>query len=163
MKSWISSLDNREKKFVIFGSIFSSVFLIYTFLWSPFVRKYEEIELNISTLERTISELQPIIIMSKNGQLNESSKNFNVQQSPIIIIDQTLRERGLERYRKRSQPSGDNSIRVEFENVSFDELIIWLGDLSNQYAMKVENGSFSVGSKTSLGRINASITLERSL
>tara|TARA_B100001094_G_C17608190_1_gene519906 strand:+ start:33 stop:524 length:492 start_codon:yes stop_codon:yes gene_type:complete len=163
MKSWISSLDNREKKFVIFGSIFSSIFLIYTFLWSPFVRKYEEIELNISTLERTITELQPIIIMSKNGQLNESIKNFNVQQSPIIIIDQTLRERGLERYRKRSQPSGDNSIRVEFENVSFDELIIWLGDLSNQYAMKVENGSFSVGSKTSLGRINASITLERSL
>ena len=163
MKNWINSLDNREKKFVIFGFTFTLIFIIYTLLWSPFIKKYHETELNISKLEKSISELQPIIIMSKNGQLPESNTALNVQQSPIIIIDQTLRERGLERYRKRSQPSGDNGIRVEFENVSFDELIIWLGDLSNQYAMTVQNGSFSVGSKTSLGRVNASITLERSL
>ncbi len=161
MRNWINTLDNREKKFILGGLIFTLIFLVYVFLWFPFAKKYNELDANISALKESISELQPILIMKNNGNLAEKELAINSQQSPIIIIDQTLRERGLNQYRKRSQPSGDNEIRVEFENVSFDGLIIWLGDLDNQYGMNVQNGSFSVGSKTAPGKINASITLER--
>ena len=83
------------------------------------------------------------------------------QQSPIIIVDQTLRSRGLEQFRRRSQPTTSNGIRIEFENVAFDDLVLWLGDLADQYGMHVQQGSLSAGGRSGPGRINATLTLER--
>ena len=84
-------------------------------------------------------------------------------QTPVVIVDQTLRARGLDRSLQRSQPTTSNGIRVEFENVAFDDLVLWLGDLSNQYAMEVTSGSFSAGNRSTAGRVNATLTLERGL
>ena len=67
----------------------------------------------------------------------------------------------MEQYRRRSQPTANNGIRVEFENVAFDELVIWLGDLGSQYDLHVQAGSMSVQTQAGPGRINASLTLER--
>ena len=85
------------------------------------------------------------------------------QQAPIIVVSQTLQSRGLEQYRRRSQPTTSNGIRVEFEEVAFDDLMLWLGDLSDNHAMYVQSGSLSEGDAVGDGRINASLTLERSL
>ena len=88
---------------------------------------------------------------------------INSQQAPIIIVDQTLRSRGLDQYRRRSQPTTSNGVRVEFESVAFDELVLWLGDLSDQYGMHVQAGSVSAVTQAGPGRVNASLTLERGL
>jgi type II secretory pathway component PulM len=82
-------------------------------------------------------------------------------QSPVVVVDSTLRSHGLGQP-KRSQPT-PNGIRVEFENVAFDKLVVWLGDLSYQYGMEVQAGSVSTGTSDEPGRVNASLTLERSL
>ena len=63
---------------------------------------------------------------------------------------------------KRSQPT-PNGIRIEFENVAFDKLVVWLGDLSYQYGMEVQAGSLSAATSADPGRVNATLTLERSL
>ncbi|MDG2107835.1 MAG: type II secretion system protein GspM [Woeseiaceae bacterium] len=161
MKDWFDSLDRRERIFVFVGAIIVGISLIYVLAWAPFDRQHKELEIEVISLERSILSLRPIRSMIKDGVLSKSISITQNQQSPIIIIDQTLRGRGLDRYRKRSQPSGENGIRVEFESVSFDELIIWLGDLGEQYAMYVQSGSFSTSSQTAPGRVNASLTLER--
>jgi type II secretory pathway component PulM len=82
-------------------------------------------------------------------------------QSPVVIVDSTLRSHGLGQP-KRSQPT-PNGIRVEFENVAFDKLVVWLGDLSYQYGMEVQAGSLSAGTNDAPGRVDATLTLERSL
>jgi general secretion pathway protein M len=82
-------------------------------------------------------------------------------QSPVVIVDATLRNRSLGQP-KRSQPT-PNGIRVEFENVPFDDLVLWLGDLSSQYAMEVQSGSLSAATQSGPGRINATLTIERTL
>ena len=98
-----------------------------------------------------------------SGSRVSSPRAVTNQQAPIIIVDQTLRSRGLEQFRRRSQPTTANGVRVEFEGVAFDELVLWLGDLSSQYGMHVQAGSLSAISQAGPGRINASLTLERAL
>ncbi len=163
MKDWFDSLNQRERQFVLGGAVIVAISLIYGLAWAPFDKQYKELEANIVRLERAIVDLRSIRVILKSGNSSGSVLVPQSQQSPIIIVDQTLRSRGLDRYRKRSQPSGSNGIRVEFENVAFDELVIWLGDLVEQHAMHVQNGSFSVGIQATPGRINASLTLERVL
>jgi general secretion pathway protein M len=118
---------------------------------------------DVENWQQSLSQLRPLRAALSNGNRALPVGNSGGQMSPIIIVDQTLRSRGLERYRQRSQPTASNGIRVEFENVAFDELVLWLGDLSDQYAMHVQAGSFGKTSQVGPGRINATLTLERSL
>ena len=97
--------------------------------------------------------------MPQNG--SRAGAGASSAQSPVVVVDSTLRSHGLGQP-KRSQPT-PNGIRVEFENVAFDKLVVWLGDLSNQYGMEVQAGSVSPAVPASPGRVNATLTLERSL
>jgi len=163
VNEWFESLETRERQFVSIGAVVALIALAYGLGWAPFDKKHNELKTDVAKWERSLADLRPLRVTVANGGQVPANTTAGAQQSPIIIVDQTLRSRGLERYRKRSQPTTSNGIRVEFENVAFDELVLWLGDLGEQYAMHVQAGSFSVGSQVSPGRINASLTLERAL
>jgi general secretion pathway protein M len=160
MKDWFYGLEDRERLFVSVGALIIAVALIYGFAWVPLDKKHTEATASVSDWHRSLAELRPLKGAAIQANSGSSPSNAS-QQAPIIIVDQTLRSRGLEQYRKRSQPTSSNGIRVEFEDVAFDELVIWLGDLSEQYKMTVQAGSLSAGNRSGPGRVNATLTLER--
>lgn len=162
MRNWFESLESRERLFVGIGALIVVVTLIYGFIWSPLDDNHETIATSVGDWQRSLEELRPLKGMTQSGAQSGNSAPVN-RQAPIIIVDQTLRSRGLEQFRQRSQPTSSNGIRVEFENVAFDDLVLWLGDLSDQYSMHVQAGSLSKGSQSGPGRINATLTLERAL
>ena len=116
---------------------------------------------SVSTWQRSLAELRPLVAMPQPAQVAQQSPAVSATQSPVVIVDATLRNRSLGQP-KRSQPT-PNGIRVEFENVPFDDLVLWLGDLSSQYAMEVQSGSLSTAAQSAPGRINATLTIERTL
>jgi len=160
MRDWFENLEAREKLFVSAGAIIVALSLIYGFVWAPLDKNHAQVTASVSDWQRSLAELRPL-----RGSVQDASANTQRpaagQQSPIIVVDQTLRSRGLEQFRRRSQPTTSNGIRIEFENVAFDDLVLWLGDLADQYGMHVQAGSLSAGSRAGPGRINATLTLER--
>lgn len=163
MKDWYDTLEAREQVFVLAGAVFVAVALIYFVLWAPLDKNHRQIAVNVDNWERSLAELRPLQSLVASGNDGSTSTIMSSPQAPIIIVDQTLRSRGLEQYRRRSQPTANNGIRVEFESVSFDELVLWLGDLGTQHDLHVQAGSMSVVTQAGPGRINASLTLERAL
>jgi len=163
MKDWYDNLEAREQVFVLIGAVFVGIALLYYVLWAPLDRNHSQVATRVDTWERSLAELRPLQAMVAAGGLNNSTGAIGSQQAPIIIVSQTLQSRGLEQYRRRSQPTTSNGIRVEFEEVAFDDLMLWLGDLSDNHAMYVQSGSLSEGDAIGDGRVNASLTLERSL
>lgn len=162
MNDWFESLETRERIFVVVGALVVAVALIYGLVWAPLDQKHALLKSDVDNWQRSLMELRPLRATQESGSQVRVGENAGSQMSPIIIVDQTLRNRGLERYRRRSQPTANNGIRVEFENVAFDELVLWLGDLSVQYEMHVQAGSFGKSTQVGQGRINATLTLERS-
>lgn len=163
MRHWFESLEVREQLFVGIGALVVVLAIAYAFIWSPLERNHTAKMANVSDWQRSLAELRPLKGVLQNAAQSPGSGRASARQAPIIVVDQTLRSRGLEQFRKRSQPTSSNGIRVEFENVAFDDLIQWLGDLSVQYAMHVQAGSVSLGSQSGPGRVNATLTLERAL
>ena len=162
MKDWFESLDPRERLFVSGGASVVVIALFYAFIWLPRDKGQKTLAADIAAWERSLAELRPL----KNipaASAGTSQPRASDQQTPVVIVDRSLRARGLDRSLKRSQPTTSNGIRVEFESVAFDDLVLWLGDLSTQYAMQVSAGSFSAANQTEPGRINATLTLERTL
>ena len=127
----------------------------------PLDKGHRELQQRVSTWERSLAEIRPLASMPQPQSGSRPAAATGAAQSPVVIVDTTLRSHGLGQP-KRSQPT-PNGIRVEFENVAFDKLVVWLGDLSYQYGMEVQAGSLSAATSEDPGRINATLTLERSL
>jgi general secretion pathway protein M len=163
VKDWFESLEQREQGFIVGGAILVVAALIYAFAWSPLDRHHKALTESVATWERSLAELRPLKGMPLPAGMPNTAAPAGAGLTPVVIVDQTLRARGLDRSLQRSQPTTSSGIRVEFENVAFDDLMLWLGDLSNQYAMEVTSGSFSAGNRTTTGRVNATLTLERTL
>jgi len=158
MRDWFDSLQSRERLFVIMAAAFLAFAILYLGVWMPLDRGQKSLALSVNNWKTALSELRPLV-----GQLQVggSGQTTDPNQSLVVIIDNTLRERGLYSALQRSQPTASNGIRVEFENVAFDDLVVWLGDLSSKYALQVQSGSFS-NPRDSEGRVNSTLTLERS-
>ena len=160
MKDWFTALEQREQIFVAGGAVVVLIAVLYSLVSAPLDTGQKALAQEVAVWQRSLAELKPL-----KGQQPANSGGTTVtaggNQTPVVIVDQTLRARGLDRALKRSQPTTSNGIRVEFENVAFDDLVLWLGDLSSQYAMQVSSGSMSTSSQSAPGRINATFTLER--
>lgn len=163
MKDWFETLDARERLFVGGGAAVVLLALLYAFIWTPLDKGHKALESSVATWERSLAELRPLKGMQQASGGSSPAPRDAGQQTPVVIVDLTLRARGLDRSLQRSQPTTSNGIRVEFENVAFDDLVLWLNDLSRQYAMHVSSGSLSAASRAGPGRINATLTLERAL
>jgi general secretion pathway protein M len=162
MRDWFDSLESRERLFVLIGGVAIVLALLYVFLWTPFDQGHRDLRASVTAWERSLAELRPLRGMTPAPD-STASQTPASRQTPVVIVDQTLRARGLDRALRRSQPTTSNGIRVEFENVAFDDLVLWLDDLGSQYAMQVASGSLSTSSQAAPGRINATLTLERAL
>lgn len=160
MRDWLQSLQPRERLFVIGGAVAVALALLYALVWAPLDRRHKALEASVDAWERSLAEIRPLQGLQPTAATT-GRPVASVQQTPVVIVDLTLRARGLDRALRRSQPTTGNGIRVEFENVAFDDLVLWLDDLGTQYAMQVASGSLSTSSQSGPGRVNATLTLER--
>jgi general secretion pathway protein M len=163
MKDWFDTLDPREQVFVLAGGVIVACALLFTLVWTPLNKSNANLKADIAIWQQALADLKPLTARANASDQNGTNTAVTTTQSPLIIVNRTLQKRGIDRYLQRSQPTTSNGIRVEFENVAFDELMLWLGDLGEQYAMHVQAASFARGSQSNAGRINATLTLERVL
>ena len=157
MKAWFANLEAREQKLVAFAGAFIVFAIIYMGIWQPYSKAQRSVVASVSTWQESVNMLR-----SLKGRINTGGSQAsvrNITQPLVVVVDSSLRARGMSAP-QRSQPTGNN-IRVEFENVSCDDVILWLGDLSSQYALQVQSGSFTRTSSTAPGRVNAQLTLGR--
>lgn len=159
MKDWFESLESRERVFVSTAAVFI-VFAVYWFgIWQPLEQGEEDLSARVTNWQSSLAEMRSLKGQLKSGDAAAATAAGN--QSLVVIVDNTLRSRDLYSALQRSQPTTTNGIRVEFTDIAFDELVLWLGELGNRYGLHAQTASFSQSSSNNPGRINASLTLER--
>ena len=160
MKDWFANLESREQLFVGIGSLLVAVIVVWGLLWLPLDKGHKNMQASVVDWQSSLAELRALAANQPAGDRTGSGRPVATTESPVIVVDRTLRERSLNNTVKRQQPT-PNGVRVEFENVAFDQLVVWLGDLNTRHGMEVQAGSLSLASRAGPGRINASLTLER--
>ncbi len=161
MRSWFDSLAEREKILVPTAVVIIVAATFWLGIWTPLDSGQKSAAARVDTWKNSLAELRPL-----KGQIQASGTGQPIavgqDQSLVVIIDSTLRQRGLYNSLQRSQPTpAGDGIRVEFESAAFDDLMLWLGDVNRQYGLLVQSGSFSLASGENPGRVNSTITLER--
>ncbi len=110
MRNWFDSLEQRERLFVSAGGVFLLVALIYAFVWLPLDKGQQSMSASIATWERSLADLQPLSGLHSGRPNTGSAAGVDSQQTPVVIVDQTLRARGLDNTLKRSQSTTSNGI-----------------------------------------------------
>lgn len=162
MRDWFANLESREQRIVIAGSAVAVLIIFWALVWLPLERGRDNLETSVGNWQQSLAELRLLAAtVPANGRPARVTAPADTSQSVVVVVDRTLSERSLNKAVKRRQPT-PNGIRVEFENVAFDQLVVWLGHLSDIYGLSVQAGSMTPAGETGSGRINASLTLERS-
>lgn len=160
MKSWFESLEPRERLFVATAGIFLALAVFYLAIWMPLDRGQQNAATGVENWRSSLAELRMLEDDLTSADASQSPR-AGMNQSLVVIVDNTLREHGLYDSLQRSQPTTTDGIRLEFENVAFDSLVVWLGDLGSDFNLQVQSGSFATTSEDTAGRVNATLILER--
>lgn len=160
MKEWFESLQERERLFVVAAGAALVLAVFYVGIWMPLERGQESAARGVQTWQSALAELRAMRgSLPAAGTARGAPVGLN--QSLVVIVDNTLRSRDLYSSLQRSSPTPGNGIRLEFESVAFDDLVLWLGDLARDYGLQVQSGSFSATARDAAGRVNATLILER--
>ena len=160
MKNWFQSLDEREQLFVVLAAVVFAIAVFYLAVWMPLDRGQKSLSSSVSSWRNALADLR-ILQSDLQDPGSTQTQIAGLDQSLVVVVDETLRSRGLYTALQRSQPTGNNGIRIEFQNAAFDDLVLWLGDLSARYKLQVLSASFTPASRDKDGRVNATIQLER--
>lgn len=156
----LESLKQREIILLAGGGGILLLILMYLFIWKPLVLESVSIENRIKQLEWSLVEIKYLQKIKPNNVQNTSQQQQN-NEPLVVVIDGVLRKYNLYNNLQRSQPIGENSIRIELNETKFNDLIASLDELQNNYNMNVDTVNISLAQTNQDGAINASITLIR--
>lgn len=159
LKSKYDELQPRERAIVVGGAILVLLVAIYMLGLAPLYKA-----LNDRTTRITQKQQDLVWMQSVAGQLSalnsaQSSTNSN-GESMVVLVANSASSRNVSSALTGQTPDGPNGVRVRFEDVSFDALIIWLGAIQKDYGIHVKDAEITRVSQ--VGQVSASLSLSRS-
>ena len=116
MKKQIQDLQQRELLLLFVAGIFVIITIIYVFIWKPLSQENQLIQIKIKQYEWSLVELKYLKGLSNSAEVIEMP-SIKTDQPLVVIIDIVLRKYDLYENLQRSQPIGDNTIRLSLIHI----------------------------------------------
>lgn len=158
MIQWFNQLNGRERYILIAGAMLSLILLVYALAWQPFITSKQDVESSIIAQQATLAWMRQTAaeIQQLRQQANPKTSTTG-NQSLLSMIDTALNQGALAKVPKRIEPQGEDSVRVNFDEVNFTALNQWLADLYNRYGIQVATST--IERQRSADRVKARLLL----
>ena len=153
VKNWFRGLAQREQYAVLAGAG-ASVALILFAAWLPVERRVSRLEDSVRTKQADLAWLQSVA--PQLGALRNAASSAS-GQSLVVLVDGVARETGIARSVAGSQPGDDGTLSVRLEQVPFDSLINWAGQLVQHHGVRVVSANIDGGA--AVGSVSATFVL----
>ncbi len=157
MKDWFDSLEPRERILVAGTGVLLILVIFYVAIIEPLYKGAAEREYRIEQKRADLVAMQQIEAELEQRAGDGGNTQRGQAGSLVVLVNRTANEFDLAS--PRSQPSGQNSIRVTFRGQRFDRLIAWLATLEQRHGLTIDAATFDRDSAK--GIVNATLTLER--
>jgi general secretion pathway protein M len=157
MKEWFMALEARERRLVTAGGVVLVLLFIYVLMIDPLTSAYAELQDNVAHQKQTLLWMQQSARQVQGLKRSSSGPATGLGgRSLLAVVDQSARSGGLGSAIKRIEPEGSKSVKVWLEQASFDQMILWLGQLTRAY--QVEPDAITI-EPLGEGRVNVRLTL----
>lgn len=153
VKDWFRGLAQREQ-YAVLGGAAACVALLLFAVWIPLERRVSRLEDSVRTKQADLLWLRSVA--PQLGALHSAASNTG-GPSLVVLVDGVARETGIARSVAGSQPGDDGTLSVRLEQVPFDSLINWAGELVQHHGVRVVSANIDGGA--AVGIVSASFVL----
>jgi general secretion pathway protein M len=152
LKSWYTSLQERERRMVLVGSVALAVLILVGGVLLPLQSAVSSAEKRSATRREDLAWMHanaPELASSGATLFNDTG------EAPVVVVDRVGREAGLGTALRGTQPNG-TGVRVQLEAAPFDTLVTWIATLDQRYGLSID--SITVDRAARPGVVNANIS-----
>lgn len=152
------ALQPRERVIIVVGTLLVFLTALYTLGIAPLNKAVNERSARIAQKQRDLAWMQSVaapLSMLASAQPPPSSQN----ESLVVVIANSASSGNVASALTGQTPEGNNGVRVRFEGVQFDALIVWLGALQKDYGIQVKTAE--IIRATQPGQVNVNLSLTR--
>jgi general secretion pathway protein M len=150
---WFHALAPREQRVVLIGMAAAAAALLLLGILLPFERHVARLEQQVQGRQADLAWLQSIA--PQLGALRSRARATS-RESLVVLVDRVARDTGIARS-LTSQSNGDGALSVRVEQVAFDTLLNWAGELVQRHGVRVISASIDAGNNP--GLVSASFML----
>ncbi|HHQ14490.1 MAG TPA: type II secretion system protein M [Chromatiales bacterium] len=160
LQTWFSGLAPRERILVSVAAVLTIIAIVVLGIVQPLTRKADRSQEIITEQETLLDELEQVATRLGPQRGTTGNTSAPASQSLVLIVDRTTRGHELAKFLTRSQPDGNEKIRLRFEGAPFDRLVEWLVEVQERHGLAVE--SANIDQATEPGRVNCNLVLVHS-
>ena len=157
IKVWYLGLAQRERMLVASAGALLVLAITYLVLFGPAAKALNTRQARVVDKRQDLVWMRSVANAVRMAAVSHGGPSGG--ESLVVLINRTAQQAGIASALNNQAPQGDNGIRVRLENVQFDLLVTWLGQLERQFAVRVDNANIERTDKT--GYVNASLVLSR--
>jgi len=153
LRSWFEGLEQREQRAVLAGAVVCVLVLLFA-VWLPVERRVWRREDSVRTKQADLAWLQSV-----GPQLSalRTAASGASGQSLVVVVDAVAHQTGIARSVAGSQPGEGGTLNVRLEQVPFDSLLNWAGELVQHHGVRVV--SANIDGSAAVGLVSASFVL----
>jgi len=151
-KNKFNTLDSRERKFLISGIIFVSLFVVYSLIYKPMISSIDQLQKSNADNQQLLVWMtqSAATIKASSGGTGTVSKRGNRNLNEVINTTSSKAKISI----SRSQPRDNNQYQIWLDQVVFNDLLLWVNVLQNEYGVYVQNINLGTTDKKGLVRVN---------
>lgn len=157
-EAW-ANLAPREKQAVSAGGAVLGLFIVYQWMWTPYLAGVDHLRKRINTDQETLLWMQAA---DKEIQTIEAqSKGKMSADSPVALLSQLQKKihaAALDQYVTELKQATNNSIEIHFQKIEFEKLMSLLVNNSKQQNVSITQMTVTALSN-SPGMVNADIVI----
>jgi len=154
MKFSLETLNERERRMLIFGAVAVAALLIFGVLL-PLDSSVNKAQERVGKKQADLAWMQAVgpELASAGPTVARPSSS----ESLLVVVDRAAREAGLGSSLTSSEPQGPGVLRIRLEKAPFDIMVGWLARLADQNGISVDTAN--VDSACAPGVVTASLVL----
>jgi general secretion pathway protein M len=160
MISWFFSLAPRERLILAGGALILSLLLGYVLILEPLNAAIRQKETILGAQRSQMDDLRTIAAEYRSlGSIEPKGGSGTQSTSLLAIVDSSGTAKGIKDSIKRLSPEGKDKVRIHLEEAPFDNLVLWLAQLSNDYQITTESTNVRRGDE--VGKVSGNLMLQR--
>lgn len=134
LQGWWHSISTREQRLVAVGGSILLIGLCYWLIWQPMANRIAERERQVQNQQQTLAWLKEkgqevLALQASSGRQIDTSGTLDG------VVNRTAFNQKIKI--ARLQPQGQE-LQVWIDTVPFDDLLLWLATLSDQYGVQIQ-------------------------
>ncbi|HAU1150604.1 TPA: type II secretion system protein M [Legionella pneumophila] len=134
MKTYLNTLNDREKWMVIIASISLLIYGYYLLLYAPLSNQVNQKSTQLIEKTETLEWMKQVRMQKRSAKRKESVDNNQL----LTILASQLKNNKTLKFPYQLQQTGSGDIQLTFDAVPFQNFIQWLAKINELYSINIK-------------------------